>query len=304
MFSHALTKHIQIFKASKAKSIKSRSESLKTRRERSSEHVESNKKANNNNDLYDYPSAVVCQDVIQNRLFLNKAMMNSVEPFLQSVRLQQLLTNLYEKIDLDKEILLVFTHLKREERYLSSLEPLQPLFRRYSLGFERCIQIWRRKCSADSLLLFNDKFNTACSSSSSMPTTNKPGFHTANNQSQRQYAEQIDKLYIVDNEESNHLDQMHSSYSSSALAMPITNSNEMTFKTVRLGKSFNGGAGGNSAAAAVAAAAASTAAASLAYNHYHNLAECYLTEETNGAENGDTNCSGSPEKQKFFSGLI
>jgi hypothetical protein len=123
---------------------------------------------------------------------------------------------------------------------------------------------------------------------------NKAGFQQSNKQSQRQYAEQIDKLYIVDNEESNQLDQIHSSYSSSALAMPITN-NEITFKTVRLEKSSG---------AAAAAAAASTAAASLAYNHYHNLAECYLTEETNGTEHGGTNCSGSPEKQKFFSGLI
>lgn len=82
--------------------------------------------------------------------------MNSVEPFLESIKLQQLLNSLYEKIDLDKEILLVCTHIKREEPYLNSLEPLQPLFKRYSLGFERCIQIWRKKCSADSLLLCNN----------------------------------------------------------------------------------------------------------------------------------------------------
>lgn len=81
--------------------------------------------------------------------------MNSIEPFLESIKLQQLLNSLYEKIDLDKEILLVYTHIKREETYLNSLEPLQPLFKRYSLGFERCIQIWRKKCSADSLLIFN-----------------------------------------------------------------------------------------------------------------------------------------------------
>lgn len=90
------------------------------------------------------------------RLYLNKAMMNSIEPYLESIKLQQLLNSLYEKIDLDKEILLVYTHIKREEPYLNSLEPLQPLFKRYSLGFERCIQIWRKKCSADSLLLCNN----------------------------------------------------------------------------------------------------------------------------------------------------
>lgn len=100
-------------------------------------------------------AGTICQDFIQNRLYLNKAMMNSIEPFLESIRLQQMLNSLYEKIDLDKEILLVYTHIKREESYLSSLEPLQPLFKRYSLGFERCIQIWRKKCSADSLLLCN-----------------------------------------------------------------------------------------------------------------------------------------------------
>ena len=106
-------------------------------------------------------STTICQDFIQNRLYLNKAMMNSVDQYLETVRLHQTLADLCEKIDLDKEILLVFTHLKQEEKYLSSLEPLQPLFRRYSLGFERCIQIWRRKCSADSLLLFNDRFNSS-----------------------------------------------------------------------------------------------------------------------------------------------
>lgn len=103
-------------------------------------------------------ASTICQDFIQNRLYLNKAMMNSVEPYLESIKLQQLLNSLYEKIDLDKEILLVFTHIKREETHLNSLEPLQPLFKRYSLGFERCIHIWRKKCSGDSLLLFNDSF--------------------------------------------------------------------------------------------------------------------------------------------------
>ena len=107
-----------------------------------------------------FKSSSICQDFIQNRLYLNKAMMNTIEPYLEKIKLQQFLSDLYERIDLDKEILLVFTHLKREEKYISSTEPLQPLFRRYSLGFERCIQIWRKKCSADSLLLFNDANQT------------------------------------------------------------------------------------------------------------------------------------------------
>ncbi len=102
-------------------------------------------------------SSTICQDFIQNRLYLNKAMMNTVDKYLETVRLHQALAEVGDKIELDKEILLVFTHLKQEEKHLSSVEPLQPLFRRYSLGFERCIQIWRRKCSADSLLLFNDR---------------------------------------------------------------------------------------------------------------------------------------------------
>jgi hypothetical protein len=78
--------------------------------------------------------------------------MNTVEPFLEQIKLQQILMILNDKIDLDKEILLVYAHLKQEEKYLSSNEPILPLFKRYSLGYERVIQIWRRKCSADSLL--------------------------------------------------------------------------------------------------------------------------------------------------------
>lgn len=116
-------------------------------------------------------SSTICQDFIQNRLYLNKAMMNTVDQYLETVKLHQTLAELCDKIDLDKEILLVFTHLKQEEKYLSSLEPLQPLFRRYSLGFERCIQIWRRKCSADSLLLFNDRFNSNSLLAGANPST-------------------------------------------------------------------------------------------------------------------------------------
>ena len=118
--------------------------------------------------------------------------MNTIEPLLSPIKLQQLLTNICEKIDLDKEILLVYSHLKREEKYLSSLEPLQPLFRRYSLGFERCIQIWRRKCAADSLLEVNDR----------LPSTGRA----------------VEQLYIVDSDESNQIDMIQSSYTPSAAA--------------------------------------------------------------------------------------
>jgi len=139
-------------------------------------------------------SSTICQDFIQNRLYLNKAMMNTFDKYLEAIKLNQSLAEISEKIDLDKEILLVFTHLKQEEKYLSSLEPLQPLFRRYSLGFERCIQIWRRKCSADSLLVFNDRFN--------------------NHQSQP--TQPFEQLYVCDQEDSNNIDRAHSSFSSSA----------------------------------------------------------------------------------------
>ena len=36
---------------------------------------------------------------------------------------------------------------------------MQPLFKRYALGFERCIQIWRKKCYGDNLLIFTDNPN-------------------------------------------------------------------------------------------------------------------------------------------------
>lgn len=165
-------------------------------------------KKENSSQLFK-PSSI-CQDFIQNRLYLNKAMMNTIEPFLEKIKLQQFLNNLYEKIDLDKEILLVYTHLKREEKYLSSVEPLQPLFRRYSLGFERCIQIWRKKCSADSLLLFNEE--NSLSQNDPFSLINKNDFK-----------QELDQLYILDNCESNHLDHIHSSYAGSPLVLSKMN---------------------------------------------------------------------------------
>lgn len=145
--------------SSKKRSNSSVSKSTKTRSESVNGRVTNSDTRDDDSEDSIISSSTICQDFIQNRLYLNKAMMNTVEKHLETVKLHQSLMELYEKIDLDKEILLVFTHLKQEEKYLSTSEPLQPLFRRYSLGFERCIQIWRRKCSADSLLLFNDRFN-------------------------------------------------------------------------------------------------------------------------------------------------
>ena len=169
-------------------------------------------KSKHNEEKLFKPSSI-CQDFIQNRLYLNKAMMNTIEPYLEKIKLQQLLANLYEKIDLDKEILLVFTHLKREENYLNSLEPLQPLFRRYSLGFERCIQIWRKKCSADSLLLFSERINDASSFSMSDPL-----FLSTFNANRNNFKQELDQLYVLDCDDSTNLDRIQSSYTSSAAA--------------------------------------------------------------------------------------
>jgi hypothetical protein len=139
--------------SSSSSSNKAAAGATTTTRSESVSNFNRERKANSSTALIS--ASTICQDFIQNRLYLNKAMMNAVEPYLESIKLQQLLNALYEKIDMDKEILLVYTHIKREEGHLNSLEPLQPLFKRYSLGFERCIQIWRKKCSADSLLLFS-----------------------------------------------------------------------------------------------------------------------------------------------------
>ena len=61
-------------------------------------------------------NSAVCQNFIQHRLYLNKAMMNVIEPYLITIKLKDVLTGLYENIDLDKEILLVFTHLKKGKK--------------------------------------------------------------------------------------------------------------------------------------------------------------------------------------------
>lgn len=135
---------------SSGKSNKTRSESVFNLKSSGQKNLDSSLTMN---------MSTICQDYVQNRLYLNKSLMNSIEPYLQTVRVEKMMDNLLEKINLDKEILLVFSHLKREDTYLTSREPLQPLFRRYSLGFERCIQIWRKKCSADQLLIYNSPSN-------------------------------------------------------------------------------------------------------------------------------------------------
>ena len=104
-------------------------------------------------------NTICCQDYIQYRLFLNKSLLNTIEAFINEIKLNKIIENLDEKIKLDKEILLIYSHIKREEKYLNSYEPLQPLFRRYSLGYERVIQIWRKKCFADTLVILNTNLN-------------------------------------------------------------------------------------------------------------------------------------------------
>lgn len=111
--------------------------------------------------------AICCQDYIQNRLFLNKSLINTIEIFINEIKLNKIIENLNEKINIDKEILLVYSHIKREEKYLNTYEPLQPLFRRYSLGYERVIQIWRKKCYGDTIVSLN-KFLTHTASAQTL----------------------------------------------------------------------------------------------------------------------------------------
>ena len=166
-------------------------------------------------------SSTICQDFIQNRLYLNKSMMNSIEPLIQPIKLQQLIASLYEKIEADKEILLVYTHLKREEKHLNTLEPLQPLFRRYSLGFERVIQIWRKKCSADSLLLANNNTNNMNIGSESHNLMQSSSISTMHHH--RPLMSQstttllgplANQLYVINSDESAQIDRLQSSFES------------------------------------------------------------------------------------------
>jgi hypothetical protein len=217
----------------------------------------------NRNDLIF--SSTMCQSFVQHRLYLNKSMLNTIEPFLECIKLQQLMASLSERIDSDKEILLVFTYIKREEKYLSVQEPLLPLFKRYSLGFERCIQIWRRKCSADSLLLFNNT-TPLNNDSTKTPTSNIKDFtlprdrnsginhrSTSFDQSlkkrptitnrfsyrnfnlpglvnQFEQLQQFDKLYVLNNDESDQIDRNQGCYESigSFSNFNINNTNNTT----------------------------------------------------------------------------
>jgi hypothetical protein len=121
---------------------------------------ETNSNDDNNKEIKpDSQNTICCQDYIQHRIFLNKSLLNTIESFINEIKLNKIVANLSEKIKMDKEILLIFSHIKREEKYINSYEPLQPLFRRYSLGYERVIQIWRKKCCGDNLVILNTDFH-------------------------------------------------------------------------------------------------------------------------------------------------
>jgi hypothetical protein len=92
-----------------------RTKSNKTNGNELVEHTANRKLKNDDTDSSFDPGSLstVCQSFVQHRLYLNKAMMNVIEPHLNTVKLNEILTDLLEKIDLDKEILLVFTHLKK-----------------------------------------------------------------------------------------------------------------------------------------------------------------------------------------------
>ena len=280
--------------AAEKKLNKSLSSSVKSRSESANGRTGGNRNSYNINECYNpeesrkssmaselmVNSSTICQDFIQNRLYLNKAMMNTVEQYLESIKLQQSLADLCDKIDLDKEILLVFTHLKQEEKYLSSLEPLQPLFRRYSIGFERCIQIWRRKCSADSLLLFNEPF------------VSSPPVNQAQHKAE---PPQFDQLYICNVEDSEQLDRIQCSYASSA-----THASKMPTKASHLSLQQEQAHLIATSAAAAAAAATFTLPANYLkrsstelFNQYSNLVDNCLSQ------NSGSHAASMPRSQTY-----
>lgn len=230
--------------------------------------------------------------------------MNSIEPFLESIKLQQLLNSLYEKIELDKEILLVYTHIKREEPYLSSLEPLQPLFKRYSLGFERCIQIWRKKCSADSLVVCNGfdplavlpQSNTDHTlnglSMSSRPATPHHTTSIANGVSEKSA-----RTKSTDNDES--IYSLTNNLNISAVSPTRSPTDARRFNSHLTAAAFT--AASSSLAAAVASSALQNGSATQTAVVNSNISINYSAANvTNGDELDET--SASAKNQKFLSG--
>jgi hypothetical protein len=158
MASEKLTGYVKNIKNEKL--FKDASSFLKQQRAK----ADKKDKTTTSNCQQDTQKTICCQDYVQHRLFLNKSLLNTIESLINEIKLNKIVENLGEKIKLDKEILLIYSHIKREEKYLNSYEPLQPLFRRYSLGYERVIQIWRKKCCADTLISLSTNLNQMFSS--------------------------------------------------------------------------------------------------------------------------------------------
>ncbi|CAF3786055.1 unnamed protein product [Rotaria magnacalcarata] len=83
-------------------------------------------------------------DDIQNRLFQHKAILNIIEPHLSRTKLYSVIDNLGNKVSMDKQILLAYSHIKTHEKQIPFGEPLLPLFKRFAFAYERIIQLWRR----------------------------------------------------------------------------------------------------------------------------------------------------------------
>ena len=80
-------------------------------------------------------------DDIQNRLFQHKAILNLVEPYLSRTKLYTVMENLGQKVSIDKQILLAYSHIKTHEKQIPINEPLLPLFKRFAFAYERMYYI-------------------------------------------------------------------------------------------------------------------------------------------------------------------
>lgn len=138
-------------------------------------------------------SEALCQSYIQTRLFLNKSLMNSIETHLKSIKIHHILENVNKKIELDKEILLVYSNIKHEEKHLRPNEPLQPFLKRYSLGYERVIQIWRKKCSADNLFIPSASHNSLKKSLFDVDSLTEEELNKNNNNSFKRRVSKVEK---------------------------------------------------------------------------------------------------------------
>jgi hypothetical protein len=76
-------------------------------------------------------------DDIQDRLFQHKSILNLVEPYLSRTKLYTVIDNLGQKVSIDKQILLAYSHIKTHEKQIALGEPLLPLFKRFAFAYER-----------------------------------------------------------------------------------------------------------------------------------------------------------------------